>query len=125
MSYPQPQQFVVVHVVPSNGLGVAGFVVSLISLFCCGLTSPVGLFLSLVALARPPRGFAFAGVILGGLGSAWLLIGGLAMLLRITDSAKAPPIEPPAPPAVSAPTDDGMIQLDPPPLKRTGSDDTK
>lgn len=56
----------------TNGLGIAGFICSLIGLLTCGVLSPVGLLLSLVAMFRPPRGFAIAGVILGILGSAWV-----------------------------------------------------
>lgn len=52
----------------SNVLGIVGFILA----FC---VSPIGLILSLVALARPPRGFAVAGTIVGLLGSAaWALV---------------------------------------------------
>src|SRR5215210_2130737 len=47
---------------PSNTLGIVGFVLA----FCL---PPIGLILSLAALARRPRGFAIAGVIIGLLGS--------------------------------------------------------
>lgn len=54
----------------SNGLGVAGFVVSLSGLIVCmGLICPIGLVLSLIALTKAPRGFAIAGCVIGGLGS--------------------------------------------------------
>jgi hypothetical protein len=56
----------------TNGLGIAGFVCSLVGLLTCGVLSPVGLLLSLVAMFRPPRGFAIAGVMLGILGSLWV-----------------------------------------------------
>lgn len=49
----------------SNPLGVIGFVLA----FC---VSPVGLILSLVALAKQPRGFAIAGVVVGLLGTGVL-----------------------------------------------------
>jgi len=55
----------------SNTLGIVGFVLA----FCI---SPLGLLLSLVALAKPPRGFAIGGVVVGLLGTgiwgvfAWL-----------------------------------------------------
>lgn len=55
-----------------NGLGIAGFVCSLVGLLTCGILSPVGLLLSLAAMFRPPRGFAIAGVTLGILGSLWV-----------------------------------------------------
>ncbi len=48
----------------SNGLGVAGFVVSLFGLLTLGLLAPVSLLLSGLALFKRPRGFAVAGTIL-------------------------------------------------------------
>ncbi len=69
----------------SNGLGIAGFVVSLVGIFSCGLLSPVGLVLSFVALYRRPRGFAIAGVIIGAIGSICgvfsLIMGFFSLLL--------------------------------------------
>ena len=60
---------------PSNGLGVAGFVLSLLGfLGTCGLLSPIGLILSLIALRKQPRGLAIAGVIIGAVGSLWFLV---------------------------------------------------
>ena len=61
------------HRAPSNGLGIAGFVCSLVGLLSCGLVAPVGLLLSAVAMFRPPRGFAIAGLVLGALGSLWIV----------------------------------------------------
>jgi hypothetical protein len=64
----------------TNGLGLAGFICSLIGLVLGvatgvgGLLSIVGLIMSLIALGREPRGFAIAGVILGLLGSCLGLI---------------------------------------------------
>ena len=59
---------------PSNGLGVAGFVLSLLGfLGTCGLLSPIGFILSLVALRKEPKGLAIAGVIIGAIGSLWFL----------------------------------------------------
>lgn len=61
----------------TNGLGVAGFIVSLSGLILtCGLLCPVGLLMSTLALFSKPRGFAFAGVVIGAIGTAfWVLIG--------------------------------------------------
>src|SRR4051794_35388693 len=73
--------------VKSNGLGTAGFVVSLISFFCCGLSAPLGLVMSLVALLWAPRGMAAAGVVLGGLGSWWLFAFGLAMIATLAGAS--------------------------------------
>jgi len=58
----------------SNGMGVAGFVVSLVGfVLTCGILCPLGLIFSLVGLARPPRGLAIAGTVIGGLGSLLLV----------------------------------------------------
>jgi hypothetical protein len=69
---------------PSNGLGIAGFIVSLLGIFTAGVLSPIGLLLSLIALLRRPRGFAFAGFIVGLVGTAilalWLLFFGFVTL---------------------------------------------
>jgi hypothetical protein len=55
---------------PTNALGIAGFVVSLSGLIVClGLTCPIGLVLSVIALTKSPRGYAIAGSIIGALGS--------------------------------------------------------
>ncbi len=51
-----------------NGLGLAGFIVSLVGIVSCGLTAPIGLILSLVALKRPPKGLAIAGLVIGFVG---------------------------------------------------------
>jgi hypothetical protein len=59
-----------VQAAPSNGLGVAGFVISLIGLVITGgILCPIGLILSFIALFRQPRGFAIAGTILGAIGT--------------------------------------------------------
>ncbi|HVT81724.1 MAG TPA: type II secretion system protein GspG [Phycisphaerae bacterium] len=58
----------------SNGLGVAGFVVSLVGIFTAGVLCPIGLLLSFFALFRRPRGFAIAGFIVGLLGTAFLAV---------------------------------------------------
>src|ERR1043165_9168202 len=58
----------------TNGLGIAGFVVSLVGIFTLGLLCPIGLLLSFIALFRAPRGFAIAGLIIGLLGSLELTI---------------------------------------------------
>lgn len=58
---------------PTNGLGVAGFIVSLVGLVAtCGLLCPLGLLLSLLALFKRPRGFAFAGTVIGMVGTAFI-----------------------------------------------------
>lgn len=59
----------------SNGLGLAGFIVSLVGLFICvGVLSPIGLIMSLIALGKRPKGFAIAGVVLGAVGCVWFFV---------------------------------------------------
>ena len=73
---------------PTNSLGVAGFVVSLTGLIAtCGVLSPIGMLLSFFALFRKPRGFAFAGLVLGIVGSFWILLIGLLGLVAAGGAA--------------------------------------
>lgn len=59
----------------TNGLGIAGFIISLVGLCGSGgLLCPIGLILSLIALGKQPRGFAVAGVIIGALGSCGIIL---------------------------------------------------
>ncbi|HMN40185.1 MAG TPA: hypothetical protein PKE29_05020 [Phycisphaerales bacterium] len=63
------------HVTPTNGLGTAGFIVSLVGLMgTCGVLSPLGMVFSFIALFKRPRGLAIAGFILGLIGSIWLVV---------------------------------------------------
>ena len=66
---------------PSNAIGVAGFVVSLVGIISCGALSPIGLILSLVGLRKEPKGLAVAGTIIGGVGI--VLIGVLVGLVIV------------------------------------------
>ena len=55
---------------PSNGIGLAGFIVSVGGLVCTGgFLCPIGLVLSLFGLRKEPRGFAIAGAVIGAVGS--------------------------------------------------------
>lgn len=54
----------------TNVLGIVGFILA----FCL---SPLGLLISLVALTKPPRGFAIGGVVVGLIGSVFWVLGGL------------------------------------------------
>jgi hypothetical protein len=72
----------------SNSLGLAGFITSLVGVVTCGVLAPMGLILSLVGLVRRPRGFALAGAIIGALGTAWLVIAGLTMVLAAVGIGK-------------------------------------
>ena len=73
--YPQPPAPYPVPVArPSNGLGVAGFIVSLLGFITCGILWPVGLFLSFIGMFRRPRGFAFAGFVISLVGTVLLAV---------------------------------------------------
>jgi len=66
-----------------NGIGIAGFVISLVGLILtCGVLCPVGLIFSLVGLGRQPKGLAIAGTVIGGIGSLLLVIGVLSVATR-------------------------------------------
>ncbi len=72
----------------SNGLGLAGFIVSLVGFVVCGgLLCPIGLIMSLIALGKRPKGFAIAGIVLGIFGSLWIFVAvfviGLGALLAL------------------------------------------
>jgi hypothetical protein len=76
---PQP-----VQARSANGLGIAAFVTSLVSLVvCCGLLSPISLILGIVAALKRPRGFAIAGIVLSIVGVLLLLAVSLLPLLVI------------------------------------------
>ncbi len=74
--------YVMVPAHESNGLGVAGFFISLIGLFIpTGIVALLGLLISLVALGRQPRGFAGLGVLIGLFGTVvWLAVMVFAVL---------------------------------------------
>ena len=53
---------------PTNGIGLTGFIFSLVGLFLCGIPSVIGLVISAFGLRKEPRGLAIAGVIIGLIG---------------------------------------------------------
>ena len=57
-------------------VGVTGMIFGLLSVMTCGILSPIALVLSLAGLARPPRGYAVAGIVLSfvGLAMGWYLM---------------------------------------------------
>lgn len=66
---------------PVNGLGIAGFVVSITGLLLTfGLICPLGILLSFFALFKKPRGLAVAGLLIGVLGTALPLLAGYTIL---------------------------------------------
>src|SRR6185503_10603697 len=84
---PSNTTVVVAHP-PSNNLGLAGFVTSLLGLLSCGVLSPIGLLLSLIGLTKRPRGFAIAGTILGLIGSVFLAVAGVGIVLGLMGLGK-------------------------------------
>ncbi len=83
-----PQHAVVVQRSESNGLGLAGFICSLIGLISCGSLFPVGLvglLLSFIAMFKRPRGFAVAGFVIGLVANLWIIVAvvfvGLSVIL--------------------------------------------
>jgi len=88
MSTYQPQQPYAYMPPPTNGLAIAGAVLSIVGLLTGGILSPLGLVLSLVALGKPyGKGWAWTGVILGFLGlCGWgiaLLVAGAAIMTAL------------------------------------------
>jgi hypothetical protein len=72
--YHQPYGRAAVQPVSSNGLGIAGFVVSLVGILTCGLLCPLGLLLSLFGLLKRPRGMAIAGTVIGLIGTGFMVL---------------------------------------------------
>ena len=72
---------------PTNGLAIAGFIISLVSaILCCGALSPISLILSIIGVADANKkngsgkGLAIAGIIISVLALLvaiviWLLVG--------------------------------------------------
>lgn len=54
----------------SNGLGVTGFVLSILGFFTCFTLSPLALLFSLLGMFKAPRGLATAGMVLSLIGTA-------------------------------------------------------
>jgi hypothetical protein len=78
MSYEQPAPGAEVpppsDAPTSNGLGLAGFIVSCAGLCTGGFLCPIGFVLSLVGLRKEPKGLAIAGVVIGALGSLLAIV---------------------------------------------------
>jgi hypothetical protein len=94
MSTYQPQQPYAYMPPPTNGLAIAGAVLSIVGLLTFGILSPLGLVLSLVALGKPyGKGWAWTGVILGFLGlCGWgitLFVAGAAIMAALGLSVAA------------------------------------
>ena len=61
----------------ANGFGLAAFVVSIGSLFLCGIPAMIGILLSLIGLRRKPRGLAMAGLVISTVALGEMLALGL------------------------------------------------
>lgn len=66
---------------PTNsGLAIAGFVVSIVSIFCCGFTAIIGLILSIAGMISASKknkkgmGFAIAGAIISGILTLFIVL---------------------------------------------------
>ncbi|MEM9414249.1 MAG: hypothetical protein AAGA29_02070 [Planctomycetota bacterium] len=90
--YPQPARpYAPPPRPPTNGLGLAGFIVSIVGMVVClGALCPIGALMSLPAAFKPPRGFAVAGLIIGVLGTLlWGLLWVLFVIYSSTLSASS------------------------------------
>jgi hypothetical protein len=57
-----------------NSLGLAGFILSVVGIISCGLLCPIGAILSMFGCRKEPNGLAIAGLVIGILGSLWLVV---------------------------------------------------
>lgn len=73
-------QQVIIQANETNGLGLGGLIVSVLGFLTCGLLCPIGLLISAIGLFKRPRGIAIAGIVVGGLGTLFLLTVGFAIL---------------------------------------------
>lgn len=73
----------------TNGLGIAGLVVSILGILTCGLISPLGLLLSLIAMLKRPRGLAIAGTVVGLVGTGILFLVGGSIVAGFMFAGKA------------------------------------
>jgi hypothetical protein len=71
----------------TNSLGIAGFIVSIVGVLTCGLLSIFGVMLSAIGMAKAPRGFAIAGLLIGFVGLAQLAAVAV-FFISLTGSAK-------------------------------------
>ena len=64
----------------TSALCVVAFIISILSIFCCGLTAPIALILSIVGLviasknSLKGKGLAIAGVVISAIFTLWFLI---------------------------------------------------
>ena len=87
--YQQPIQQTVIVKSESNGIGTAGFILTLCAIVLCWvpvlnvILGGLGLLLSFIGLFKAPRGLAIAGFILGLIGLFLSLVGLAALGLMV------------------------------------------
>lgn len=72
----------------TNGLGIAGFIVSMVGLVSCPIVAFVGAILSAVAIRKQPRGFAIAGLVVGLVGTFLTFVVMVAIFLPAIGRAR-------------------------------------
>jgi len=68
----------------SNTFGILGCIFSILGIFTFGLASPIGLALSMLGMARQPRGAATFGTVVGAMGTLFLLIWGGTLMAGVS-----------------------------------------
>ena len=71
---------IVVAQPPSNAIGMAGFVMSLVSLLTCGILFPLSAVFSFIGVFYKPKGFAVAGLIISGVACMVLVLAWISFL---------------------------------------------
>lgn len=80
--------------VKKNGLAIAGFVISLVSLLCCGASSWVGLVFSIIGLCESKKynndgkSLAIAGIVISAcMLVLWIILYYLGVIFNVVDNA--------------------------------------
>ena len=80
--------------VKKNGLAIAGFVISLVSLLCCGASSWIGLVFSIIGLCESKKynndgkSLAIAGIIISAcMLVLWIILYYLSVIFNVVDNA--------------------------------------
>lgn len=66
---------------PNNGVGLTGFILSIVGLATCGTLNFLSLPISLIGLLWKPRGFAIAGTIISLLGAGFFSLVGMGIVM--------------------------------------------
>lgn len=127
-------QTIVIREQPSNPLGVAAFVLALVSFVSLGFLAPLALILSIVAMTKKPKDMAVAGLVLSLVGCFLALVTavvfGVPMLAfayalanvdKSNDNFKAPPPEVAAVAPLDYPAPVNTEPVKPPPAPLTAT----